>query len=109
MNTQLYDQWLEVNRAALAPIMRWNEIAAQSAEKYTRYGLAIAEDCLDVGTRQLQLYGEIKDPQKWAAESGKLVGELGRKLMTRATEGLEVAKEARDAFAGWGAKAVEGN
>lgn len=110
MNTQFYDQWLEVNRAAMGPVMRWNEIAAQSAEKYARYGLAVAQDCLDIGTRQLQLCGELKDPQKWAAESSKLAGELGQKLMGRATEGLQVAKEARDAFAAcaaWSTKTPE--
>jgi hypothetical protein len=107
MNTQLYDQWLEMNRAALGPMMRWSEIAAQSAEKCTRYSLAVAQDCLDVGARQMALIGELKDPQKWAAESSKLAGELGHKLMGRATEGLEVAKQTRAAFAALGAQVAE--
>ncbi|MBM4202187.1 MAG: phasin family protein, partial [Gammaproteobacteria bacterium] len=72
MNTQVYDQWLEASRASMAPLMRWNEIATQSAEKCARYGLAVTQDCLDIGTRQLQLLGEVKDPQKWAVESSKL-------------------------------------
>lgn len=107
MNTQLYDQWMEINRAALAPMMRWSEIAAQSAEKCTRYSLSIAQDCLDVSTRQMALLGELKDPQKWAAESSKLAGEFSRKLMGRATEGLEVVKETRDAFSAWGTEVAE--
>jgi len=107
MNTQVYDQWLEASRASMAPLMRWNEIATQSAEKCARYGLAVTQDCLDIGTRQLQLLGEVKDPQKWAVESSKLASELSRKLMGRATEGLEVAKETRDALAAFGTKATE--
>lgn len=107
MNTQIYDQWLEMNRAAMGPMMRWSELAAQSAEKFARFGLAVTQDCVEIGTRQMQLAGEVKDPQKWITESSKLVGELGQKLMGRATEGLSVAKETRDTFAAWTAQAVE--
>jgi hypothetical protein len=107
MSTQAYDQWMEMNRAALQPIIRWSEIASHSAEKYARFSLGIAGDCIDVGTRQMQLLGAARDPQTWAAENAKLAAELGQKLMGRASEGLAVAKEARDAFASLAATPAE--
>lgn len=100
MNAQ-YNQWLEMNRTAMSPILRWNELVAQSTEKLARQGLALAQDIVDLGTRQLQLAGEVKDPQKWALEESKIVSEFGKKTLGRAGDYMNVSKEIRESMAGW--------
>jgi len=101
MTTQTYDQWLEMSRAAMAPITRWQELASKTAEKVAEQSLLIAQDYVELGARQLQLMGEVKDPQKWAMEESKLVAEFGQKMVGRAGAYLKAARETRDEFTGW--------
>ena len=98
MSTQIYDKWFEMSRAASAPFAQWNEFASKSIDKATEHTLALAKDYLELGTRQFQLLGEVKDPQKWIAEESKLFSEFGQKLVGRASEVLQAAKETREAF-----------
>ena len=106
MNAQ-YTQWLEINRAALAPLVQWNELATQTAEKLTRHGLALAQDIVELGARQLQLAGEVKDPQKWLLEESKVLTEYGQKLAARAGDYLDVSKEVRESVVSWGEKTAK--
>lgn len=101
MNTRLFDQWVEANKAALAPVVRWQEIAAETAQKLVQHNLAVGKDYVEFGTRQLQLLGEVKDPQKFAAEEGKLAAEFGQKLVDRTGDFFKVAKEAQEAVGAW--------
>lgn len=97
-NRQMFDQWFEVNRAALDPIMRWNDIAMRAAERVTRQNLTLAQDCLELGTRHLNLLCEANDPQKWKDEESKLAAEFSQKIVDRAGDYLKVAQETRDAL-----------
>ncbi len=98
MNTRLFDQWLEANRAAWAPAILWQEITADAAQKAVRHGLAVAQDYVEFGTRNAQLLGEVKDPPKWAAEQGKIASEFGQKMVERTADYLKFAKETQDAL-----------
>lgn len=98
MNARLFDQWVEANRAAWAPAIRWQEAAAETAQKAVEQGLAVAQDYVEFGARNAQLLGEVKEPPKWMAEQGKLNAEFGQKMMTRTADYLKFAKETQDAF-----------
>jgi hypothetical protein len=100
-NRQVYDQWLEINRAAFDPFLRWNEIAFSAAEKITRRNLNVAHDYLDLGVRQLDLLCDVRDPDRWTDEEGKLAAEFGQKIAGHAGDYLKVARETRDAFNEW--------
>ncbi|MCU0733996.1 MAG: phasin family protein [Methylotetracoccus sp.] len=96
-----YNQWLEMNRAAMAPMLQWSELAATTADKLARQGLTVAQDLLDLGARQMQLAGEVKDPQKWAVEESKLISEYGQKILGRAGDYLSISKDVRESVVSW--------
>jgi hypothetical protein len=96
-----YNQWLEMNRAAMAPMLQWSELAATTADKLARQGLTVAQDLLDLGARQMQLAGEVKDPQKWAVEESKLISEYGKKILGRAGDYLSISKDVRESVVSW--------
>jgi hypothetical protein len=100
-NRQVYDQWFEMNRIAVDPFMRWNEIALQAVEKVAKCNLAMAQDYLEMGTRQAQLNCETRDPDKWKDGERKLISEFGQKIADHAGDYLRVAKETQDAFNEW--------
>lgn len=101
MNAYPFDQWVELNRAAMAPVIRFQELAADAAQKMLRYNLSVTQDCVDFGSRQIQLLGELKDPQKWGLETGKAVSEFNQKLVDRAADYFKVTKETQEAFGQW--------
>jgi hypothetical protein len=100
-NRQVYDQWFEMNRVAIDPLMRWNELALQVAEKVAKCNLVMAQDYLEMGTRQAQLNCETRDPEKWKDAERKLISEFGQKIADHAGEYLKVAKETQDALNEW--------
>ncbi|MFM8444989.1 MAG: phasin family protein [Methylococcus sp.] len=101
MNTQA-THWTDMNRAFLEPLNRWNELAARNAEKMTQYGLALAKDLMEMGTSQLQLTNELKDPQKWMAAETKLMTEYSQKMTDRSGEYLTLTTEIRESVWKWG-------
>ncbi len=96
MNARLFDQWVETNKAAWAPVVRLQEITAEAAQKAVEQSLAVAQDYVEFGTRNAQLLGEVKDPPKWVAEQGKLASELGQKMVARSADYLKFAKETQE-------------
>lgn len=104
---QVYDQWFEMSRMAVDPLMRWNEIALQAAERVAKCNLAIAQDCLEMGTRQIQLNCETRDPDKWKDGEKKLISDFGQKIADHAADYLKVAKETQDALNEWASQAAK--
>ncbi len=107
MKNEMLDQWMQMNRSAMEPMMKLNEIAAQAFDKMTHHNLTLARDYMELSARQLQLFGEAKDPQKWASEEGRLVAEFGQKMVDRAEEILRLAKETQEMVSSWAAKAAQ--
>jgi len=101
MNTRMFDQWVEMNQAAMAPLLRWREIAADATEKTLRHNLAVMQDCLEYGSRQMQVLGEVKDPQKWMAEGGKNASDFSLKMMGRAGDYFKLVKDSQEAVGAW--------
>ncbi|MEI6414919.1 MAG: phasin family protein [Pseudomonadota bacterium] len=101
MNTRLFDQWMEINQAAMAPAMRFREITAESAEKAIRFNLGIMQDCLELGNRQMQVLGTAQYPQDWVVEGGKNVAAFSLKMMGRVGDYSNMAKDNQDAVKSW--------
>ena len=101
MQEKVLEQLVEINRAAVEPWLRLNEIAGQAVEQVTRRQLDFARDYLNLGARQIEILSGAKDPQKWLSDEGTLFAEFGQKLVDQ-TEGLlRVGKETQEAVAGW--------
>lgn len=101
MNTRLFDQWVEMNQAAMAPILRWRDIATEATEKTMRHNLAVMQDCLEYGSRQMQVLGEVKDPQKLLAEGGKNASDFSLKMMSRTGDYFKLVKDHQEAVGVW--------
>jgi murein DD-endopeptidase MepM/ murein hydrolase activator NlpD len=97
----IYDQWFEISRAAMDPLLRWNEIAFSAAEKVALRNLNVAHDYIDLGVRQLNLTCDVRDPDKWTDEESKLVSKFRQKIGEHAGDYLKVARETQDAFKQW--------
>ncbi|CAI8759464.1 phasin family protein [Methylocaldum szegediense] len=104
---QVYDQWFEISRIAVDPLMRWNEIALQAAERVAKYNLAVAQDCLEMGTRQIELNCETRDPDKWKDSEKKLISDFGQKIADRGADYLKLVKETQDALNEWASQAAK--
>ena len=107
MKNEFLDQWLEFSKSAAEPMMRLNEISAKAMEQVARQQMDLARDYMDLGTRNLKLLGESKDPQKLVADQGQLVTEFGQKLMGRAEEFMKIATEAQTALTTWAEEAAK--
>ena len=107
MSTQLFDQWLEAGRAVMGPALRWQEIAADTAQKMVQHNLAVSRDVLEFSDRQWQLLGEAKEPQKLFADGNKNAVEFSRKLVDRTTDLFRVARETQEALATWSDQAAK--
>jgi phasin family protein len=101
MSNQPFDNWVEMNRKALEPMVQLNEMTAKLMDQVSQQQLALTRDYMELGARQLQLMGQVKDPQTWVNEEGKLMNEFGQKFVERAEEFLRVAKTGRDDVAAW--------
>ena len=93
MKEDVFGQWVEFTKNATEPMMKLNEVSARALEKVARQQFDLARDYVDLGTRQVQLLGEAKDPQKWAQDQAELASEFGKKLMARAQESVALATQ----------------
>jgi hypothetical protein len=107
VSTGLFEQWLETNRAALAPAIRWQKIAAETGQKLIQHNLAVGKDYMDFSVRQLQLLGEIKDLQKWVAEESKIAVEFSQRLAERIDDFFKFAKDTQEAVDAWAEHAAK--
>ncbi len=95
------DNLIEMNRAAMAPIAKWNEIAQAATQKVVQHQLNVVQNCMDIGTRQVKLLGELKDPQKFGAEAVNLASELGQKMVERSSDYFMIVRETQEAVFQW--------
>ncbi len=101
MNAINFDTWVEMNRAVMAPIAKWNEIAQAATQKVVQHQLNVVQNCMDIGTRQIKLLGELKDPQKFGAEAASLASELGQKMVERSSDYFRIVRETQEAVLQW--------
>jgi len=76
-------------------------------EQVARQQLDVARDYAELGTRQVELLGSARDPQKWVTEQSDLASEFGKKLMSRAEEFIAIATETQKSVADWAEEAAK--
>jgi len=103
MSNELFEQWMNFSKDAAEPMMKLNELSAQTMEKVARQQLDMAKDYMELGTQQLQLIGKAQNPQEWASVQSELVSQFSQKLMTRAEAFMQLASEAQKNLADWSA------
>ena len=107
MKNALVDQWVDFSKNAGEPLTQLNEITARAMEQVARQQLDLVHDYVDLGTRQVELLGSARDPQKWLTEQSALASEFGKKLMTRAEDFIAVTTETQKSVADWAEEAVK--
>jgi phasin family protein len=93
MKEDAFEQWVESTKNATEPMLKLNEVLVRAMEKVAREQFDLARDYVDLGTRQMQLLGAARDPQKWAQDQAALTSEFGKKLMARAQESVALATQ----------------
>lgn len=107
MKNDPFEQWLSYAKTATEPVLKLNEISAKAMERMARQQFDVAQDYLELGSKQMQLLGASKDPQKWLAEQGDLATEFSKKLMSRAEEFAKIAAETQKEMAAWAEAAAK--
>ncbi len=107
MKNEVFDQWADFSKNAGEPLVRLSEITARAIEQVARQQLDLARDYVELGTRQVELLGSARDPQKWLTEQNALASEFGKKLMSRGEEFIAVATETQKSVADWAEKAAK--
>ncbi|WP_221067279.1 hypothetical protein [Methylomagnum ishizawai] len=97
---QIFDQFFEINRVALNPLMRGNEFIFRATEKIIQHNLGLAQDYLDMGIRQRNLWCDVKNIPKWKNEERKLLGEFSERLVDRGEAYLKLANELSNTLGG---------
>lgn len=106
-NSEVYAQWVEFAKNATEPMLRFNELSARALEKAARQQFDLARDYMDLGSRQVQLLNEAKDPQTWVQAQGDLASEFSKKMMARAEEFMQLATETQKEMAQWAEAAAK--
>ena len=106
-NNEVYAQWVDFAKNATEPMLRFNELSARALEKAARQQFDLARDYMDLGSRQVQLLNEAKDPQKWVQAQGDLASEFSKKMMARAEEFMQLANETQKEMTQWAEEAAK--
>lgn len=101
MSNEVFEQWMNFSKDAAEPIMKLNELSAKAMEKVARQQLDMAKDYMDLGTQQMQLMGQAKNPADWMTAQGELVADFNKKLMGRAEAFMAIANETQQNMAEW--------
>ena len=107
MKNEVFHQWVDFSKNAGEPMVRLSEITARAMEQVARQQLELARDYVELGTRQVELLGSARDPQKWLAEQSALASEFGKKIMGRAEDFIAVATDTQKSVADWAEEAAK--
>ena len=107
MKNEAFDQWVEMSKNAGEPLVRFGQITAQAMEQVACQQLDLARDYVELGTRQVELMSNARDPQKWLTDQSALATEFGTKLMSRAEDFIAVATETQQSVANWTKEAAK--
>ncbi len=94
--TGMFERVTQANKRALESTMKINEIALRTQGELFRRQLGLFEECLEVGTRQLKLLTEGRDPREVVTQGAEVSMELGQKMAGTFQEALKLQAEARD-------------
>lgn len=95
MTKQTYDfnAFLDVSRKAMAPAVRFNELAMQGLERVARQQYAFAGEVLEIAIKQMQLPTQAKDYNELTAKQVELTTQLVEKTTQRSQDLVKLATE----------------
>ncbi len=103
MYGNLNSQWLDFSRGFVEPMINFNIIMINTAERLTSKQIDVAQDHFDFWHKQIKVLAEMKDKRASLAEEGKLVAGYGNKIIERADEFLHIASDTRQSLVGFAA------
>lgn len=107
MNAPFVEQWQKTYKTALTPLIRWQEITAETAQKQIQLHLAAGKTAVDFGIRHLRLVGETKDLPTWTTEASTLTADFTQTLTDYAGNVFKTNREAQEAVNAWVKQTVE--
>ncbi len=107
MKNELFEQWMTMSKEAAAPMMKLNQLSAKAMEQVARQQLEIAQDYVDLGARQAELFVSAQDPAQWITAQGELTGEFSKKLMGRTESFMKLAGETQKEMTAWAEQNAE--
>ena len=95
------DRVREANRMARESALELNRIAVRAQGELARQQLAALENCLEAGSKQLELMTQTQDPKELVSKQTQTVASLGEKLVGVVQQSLEIQAQAREEFKHW--------
>ena len=95
MQNEMFENWKEVNQAALAPVVKMNQITSRAMERLTKQQLTLVSESIQEGVKQSQSFGEIKSLQDLLQKQSALAADYASKLQGQAQAALEIVLEAQ--------------
>lgn len=105
MKEQL-EQWNQINKMAINPLIKLNGICSKMAERMTRQQLTQANDMLQQGMKQVQALGQAKKVDElWNAQA-QWANMLASKGMDAVQQNIDSAMECMNEISRWFEKSV---
>lgn len=101
-----FNVFIDASKKALAPAIKFNELAAQGFERVARQQYAFAGELLEIAIRQMQLPSQVKDVNELAAKQVELTTALVEKTTQRSQDMIKLATEQQAQLSKWYDKAA---
>lgn len=101
-----FNVFVDASKKALAPAIKFNELATQGFERIARQQYAFAGEMLEIAIKQLQLPSQVKDVNELAAKQVELTTQLVEKTTQRSQDMVKLATEQQAELTKWYDKAA---
>ena len=101
-----FNAFVEASKKALAPAVKFNELAIQGFERVARQQYAFAGELLEIAIRQMQLPAQVKDVNELAAKQVELTTQLVEKTTQRSQDMIKLATDQQAELSKWYDKAA---
>jgi phasin family protein len=101
-----FNVFIDASKKALAPALKFNELAAQGFERVARQQYAFAGEMLEIAIKQMQLPSQVKDVNELAAKQVELTTQLVEKTTQRSQDLVKLATEQQAELSKWYDKAA---
>lgn len=99
MQTQQYfDTASESGKAAFEALRQAGEINRKAFEKLYEQQIALVNQSVDTGVRQIKALSEARSYQDLLAEQARLVEESGQQFLAHARDVVATVRDAREAY-----------
>ncbi|MBS1199784.1 MAG: hypothetical protein H6R27_462 [Proteobacteria bacterium] len=101
-----FNVFVDASKKALAPAIKFNEMATQGFERIARQQYAFAGELLEIAIKQMQLPAQVKDVNELAAKQVELTTQLVEKTTQRSQDLVKLATEQQAELTKWYDKAA---